>query len=219
MHVCASEIAATGGRISRRPAIVILGLGCLMSQGCGRDARRTTAQTPPVGAATDTPVATMAGPVMRDTGGVAPPSPHDRGAMRIVFTSAGGGALGEFIATLLLTDPRGRRSGVDVASGDTLQQIPGAWYDDEVIEDPEEEGSGAATRGIEITAPEPGAYALTVHATAPGTYDLSIRGYDRRLEPSERTFTDVAIRAGDVHTYGIGFSLDSGITRAERVGR
>jgi len=155
-------------------------------------------------------------PAALESAAVTVPDRQDQGAIRIVFASDGGGGLGEFIATLLLTDPHGRRSGFDPASRDTLQEIPHAWYGDEVIEDPEEEGSGAATRGIEITAPEPGTYTLTVNATAPGSYDLSIRGYNERLEPSGRTFGDVAIGAGETHAYVVAFALDAGVTVAAR---
>lgn len=141
-------------------------------------------------------------------------APRGTGSISIVFSSQDGGALGEFIATLLITDPRGRRTGLDVASGATLKEIPRAWYDDEVIEDPQEEGSGMATRVIEITAPEAGSYTLAVQAGERGTYDLSIRAYDFRLEPSGREFRDVAIEAGEIHSYVLTFDPASGVAVA-----
>jgi hypothetical protein len=180
--------------------------------GCGSEPGRTAQQAPPAGALPEA----AASPAAADTARAGTIDPRDRGAIQIVLSSDGA-ALGEFIATLLLRDPRGRRTGFDAASGDALQEIPRAWYDDEVIEDPEEEGSGAATRGIEITAPEPGTYTLTVTGTAGGTYDLSLRGYNTRLEPSGRQFADVAIGAGNVHTYIITFAPDSGLTVASPV--
>lgn len=54
-----------------------------------------------------------------------------------------------------------------------------------------------------------------MHGTARGTYDLSIRGYDSRLEPSGQEFSDVAIDAGVVHSYTIYFFRVSSV-RVER---
>jgi hypothetical protein len=147
-----------------------------------------------------------------DTTAARAPSARDAGAISIVFASDGSGALGEFIATLLVVDAHGRRAGFDPATGQVVQEIPGAWYGDETIEDPEEEGSGAAARTLEIGAPGPGSYTLTVRATKTGTYDLSIRGYDARLEPSGQEFSRVAISAGEVHSYVLTFDPASGVT-------
>lgn len=205
-----------------RVGVLSIALAAAGLLACGRDARRTTAEAPSAEPSRNAPAPPRAAlPATDSTVPRVPESgdPRDRGAIRIVFASNGGGALGEFIATLLLTDPQGRRTGFDPASGDTLREIPRGWYDDEVIEDPMEEGSGAATRGIEITAPEAGAYTLTVRATVPGTYELSIRGYDVRLEPSGRSFSHVPITAGTVHTYLLNFAPDSGVTVAVAASR
>ena len=197
----------------RMARIVILTLVCVAAPGCGRRDGATPGQP----AADSVPRATaapVAGPATVEATVPAAREPQESGVISIVFSSDADGPLGEFIATLLITDGRGRRTGFDVASGDTLQEIPRSWYGDEVIEDPLEEGSGAATRTIEIRSPETGAYTLTIHATARGTYDLSIRGYNTRLEPTTRTFHGVAIESGEVHTYAIEFDPESRITVA-----
>jgi len=178
---------------------------------CGRDGGRTGNQLPERPPDhTAVPEATRPAESPPTAAEASPP--RDAGTISIVFSSDDGGALGEFIATLLIADPNGRRTGHDAASGVTLAEIPNGWYDDEVIEDPEDEGSGAAARTIEITSPEPGAYTLMVHATGRGTYDLSIRGYNSKLEASEREFTDVSIEPGDVHSYVVTFDPGSGIS-------
>jgi len=46
----------------------------------------------------------------------------------------------------------------------------------------------------------------------PGAYDLSIRGYDARLEPSGQEFSHIAIAAGEVHSYVLNFAPATGVT-------
>ena len=189
---------------------IVVTLTCSLALACGRGDGETGGQRP-----VDSVLRATAPAVM--TSGVADTAPlgsrgqRDVSAISIVFSSDASGALGEFIATLLIADGQGQRTGFDVASGDTLQEIPRAWYGDEVIEDPVEEGSGIATRTIEIMSPARGTYTLSVHATGGGTYNLSIRGYNTAVEPSTRAFRTVTIEAGATHSYVIAFDPVSGI--------
>ncbi|MDH4131915.1 MAG: hypothetical protein OEV95_08925 [Gemmatimonadota bacterium] len=192
-------------------AWIALALGCAATVACQAGDRRTAAAARDSSPAMSTPTAAAAGSDTAD-----PPDPRGQRPLSIALSSEGGGGLGEFPATLLLRDPQGRRTGFDIASGTMLREIPGAWDDDEVIEDPETEGSGTATRVLEITAPEPGAYLLTVAGTAHGTYQLSVRGYDASWEPSSRVLHGVAIEAGETHGYAITFDRASGITVERR---
>ncbi len=139
-------------------------------------------------------------------------SPRGAGSISIALSSDDDRELGEFITTLLMIDPTGRRTGHDAARGVTRTEIPNAWYEDEVIEDPLEEGSGMATRHLELTSPDPGTYTLSEDATERGRYDLSIRGCNTRLEPSGREFRRVEIGMSETHTYVVEFDSSSGIT-------
>jgi len=201
---------------ARSGGMFMLALAIATTLACGSDKTRTTEKA---ASADSVPVASVpgvAGSAAIDTAAARAPVRQDGGAISVVFSSNGVGALGEFIATLLISDAHGRRTGFNPATGQVVQEIPRAWYSDETIEDPEEEGSGAATRTIEMTTPEPGTYTLTVRAMAEGTYDLSIRGYDARLEPSGGEFSGVAIGSGEVHSYILTFDPASGITVAPR---
>jgi hypothetical protein len=126
------------------------------------------------------------------------------GALQIGLSSDAG-ALGEFVATLLLTDPHGRRAGIDPATGDTVEQIPGASYADEVIEDPGQEGAGMASLQLEVMAPDSGSYLLAVQGIATGRYAITIRGYNTALEASGREYEGISISPGEVHRYIVEF--------------
>lgn len=151
------------------------------------------------------------GPATVDSASAGAHDASQRGAISIVLLSDESPGPDEFTATLLMRDAQGRRAGFDPASGQVVSEIPGATYSDEVIEDPEVEGSGAGGRGLELTGPEPGEFTLLVQGTARGTYDLSIRGYNARLEPSGREFSRIAIEPGAVHRYVLTYDASSGV--------
>jgi hypothetical protein len=105
---------------------------------------------------------------------------------------------------LLITDPQGRRTGIDPLTGQTFSEIPNASYeniglDDETIPDLPE--PGPETKDLDLVRPLEGEYALRVTGTGTGTYDLEIRSSDAQGTPSQSTFANVPITPGAVHNY------------------
>ena len=138
---------------------------------------------------------------------------------RIVFTTEGGpeaGSPGKLIGTLLISAPDGRRTGEDALTGQLLEEIPRSSSYDEAIEDPSEEGAGTVWRIIEIGAPAPGRYLLTIRGVGAGSYDISITLYDERMRPASRELNGIPIKAGTVHTYVLEIGgVESSIRRVK----
>lgn len=119
-------------------------------------------------------------------------------------------------AELLLTDPEGRRVGRDPIEDATFSEVPDASYGYEGIDDAVSGAPGPQTAIIDMRNPMIGRYTLRVIGTESAKYDLSIRGYDSDMDPSDAQFLDVMIQKGSEHTYLIEYSSDKG-SRVEAV--
>jgi hypothetical protein len=113
-------------------------------------------------------------------------------------------------AELLLVDPESRRTGRDPIVDTTFSEIPDASYGYEGIDDAVSGAPGPQTAIIDVRNPATGEYSLQVIGKEPGRYDLSIRGYDSEMEPSDAEFLDVMIHKDREHTYLIEYSNDKG---------
>ncbi len=117
---------------------------------------------------------------------------------------------GEAPAELLLRDPQGRRIGDDPVKGVTYNEIPEAYYEKHFLADDETGHPGPQTIELDVPRPEAGEYQLQVIGTGTGTYDLEIRAYDPKLNPSIKYFENLAIAPGVVHSYGFFFAKTVG---------
>lgn len=106
-------------------------------------------------------------------------------------------------AELLLTDPSGRRTGVDPVANATHNEIPGSSYGVDAIDPPDEpEVKGIESKMLEITPVEAGNYSLRVTGTGSGKYSLNFLFLAADDVGSAKTAVrDVPTAAGMVHTY------------------
>jgi hypothetical protein len=110
-------------------------------------------------------------------------------------------------AEVLLTDPLGRRAGVDPLTDTEFNEIPLAGYVEEVIHDNETGEPGIPSKELDIREPMDGTYEMVVTGTADGTYDLSIDPQDRTgASPIEVSFDNIPTAPGVVHHYTFNYS-------------
>ncbi len=105
----------------------------------------------------------------------------------------------EPVAELLLTDPRGRRLGVEPGTKRQHAEIPRAGYS---------EGTGPVPgREIEIMRPAEGAYTLEVIGTHAGGYDVSMYANDIEGQPTTSgvEVSEIPTRAGLTHRYAFEY--------------
>lgn len=111
-------------------------------------------------------------------------------------------------AEILLTDPSGRRVGVDPKTMGLLEEIPGAWYDEAGVSLAARSPCGMdedveATPRLVIEDPAPGGYHVTLVGKAPGAYDLVVDLYpaDWRQQSRRVHLGGGMIDAGKTETY------------------
>lgn len=95
-------------------------------------------------------------------------------------------------ATMMVTDPLGRRTGTDPATGEVVLEIPTADY---VPGDGVESGSVVA-----IADPIEGEYQVEVAGTGTGSYNLSAISTVDNVVTAEMHSIDVPITEGEIHT-------------------
>lgn len=129
------------------------------------------------------------------------PIPRDRLSALVFF-------LHSSAAHLLVTDPSGRRTGMDPITGRSYSQIPNAFYGSNEIDDLTDDEPTATDVSREFTRIRPGDgdYVITVTGTDEGTYDLELRTYDRTGALSRTGLSDIPTRPGMVHTFELSYS-------------
>lgn len=100
---------------------------------------------------------------------------------------------------LLITDPQGRRAGLDPISGTAYDEIPGAVYLHTAVSDIAGEGPPLASKVLSLPEAAAGEYSLQVTGTGTGYYTLDLTTYG--AERSTRNMQDIPIAPGVVHTY------------------
>jgi hypothetical protein len=110
-------------------------------------------------------------------------------------------------ADVLVTDPNGRRSGIDPATGQVFDEIPGSSYSDEGgIEDDENPGFHTDFyRSLHLSAPVDGNYQINVTGTGSGPYDLEVVARDSSDSYTLQQLLGVT-RPGTVDQYSLAFS-------------
>ncbi len=126
----------------------------------------------------------------------------DQSSIWIIFMSPG---------ELLVTDPEGRRTGLDPITGISYKEIPEACYQEEFI-GTDDFGGGMHSKQFYLSEPIDGDYTITVTGTGEGTYDISINTYDIESSPSTLGFDDLSIYTDAIHKYKINYSKTAGTT-------
>jgi hypothetical protein len=114
-------------------------------------------------------------------------------------------------AEILLTDPKGRKTGINPLVRGNYQEIPYSVYEFEGIDNDETEENGPSSGIIDIWCqPEDGAYTLQVIGTASGEYELEVMGVDRAKAPSVLMLAATPIAKDVTHRYSIQYSKKAG---------
>jgi hypothetical protein len=105
---------------------------------------------------------------------------------------------GDVVSELILTDPQGRRTGLDPVGKVERREIPRASY--------VETGTSPRTVLLDTREPMDGSYVLQVTGTAQGSYTLDLRAWDRNGTASTRpVLRDVPTGPGVVHLYRLDY--------------
>ena len=103
------------------------------------------------------------------------------------------------VSELILTDPHGRHTGLDPVGTVERRTIPRSSYVDE--------GPGRRSMVLDVRQPMDGAYTLQVTGTAPGSYSLDLRAWDRSGTATARPeLRDVPTAPGVVHVYRLEYA-------------
>ncbi|PYM96060.1 MAG: hypothetical protein DME04_02945 [Candidatus Rokuibacteriota bacterium] len=100
---------------------------------------------------------------------------------------------GELTSEWILTDPQGRQAGLDPAAK------------------VEPRGLGRRSMALDVRQPTDGAYTLQVTGTAPGSYSLGFRAWNRSGTATRPELRDVSIEPGEVHLYRVEFASTAAI--------
>ena len=112
------------------------------------------------------------------------------------------------VAEAVVVDPRGRRLGLDPATGDRYGEVPDASYDSTGIGTLRNDSivSDRMWKEIYLNAPADGEYTVWVIASRRGRYTLNVGGYDTNHRSSWFTPKNVLIAANERHEYRFRFS-------------
>jgi hypothetical protein len=113
------------------------------------------------------------------------------------------------VAEFLITDPEGRKSGLDVFEGNVVQGIPSTVYDKERIDDLETGEPGAESVILESYAPINGLYKMIVVGTASGQYSIEINARDINFKRSSQELYGITY-IGKIDNYEITYSSAPG---------
>jgi hypothetical protein len=113
-------------------------------------------------------------------------------------------------AELLVTDPEGRKTGIDVSRGEILKAIPCSGYGKESIGDLETGEIGVDENRVEIVSPIDGIYKLSIIGTDSGNYNLFVHSsYDIMEQPSVKELYGTTY-PGKIDNYEITYSSAPG---------
>lgn len=112
-------------------------------------------------------------------------------------------------ATMLLTDPLGRRLGEDPETGNAFREIPLGNFGTDGLRNNDTKSPGPGFGIVELLQPPVGDYELRVTGTGVGTYDLLITGTTVAGMRSAFRMEDAPIGAGEVQTIRFTFDRQS----------
>jgi hypothetical protein len=106
-------------------------------------------------------------------------------------------------AEVLVTDPTGRRAGMEPGTWRALLETPSTRYDSappltQTDGDPE---PGGLVKQLNLVTPRPGHYALQVIGRRHGSYTLTVKLVTPRDESREAKVLGQRIREGEIHLF------------------
>lgn len=108
-------------------------------------------------------------------------------------------------AELLLTDPSGRRTGIDPLTNTVFSENPDASYGGDSISDPSVDASDPPvhieSKSILLSPVPSGTYTLRVTGTGSGTYSLGFSYTGSDFADADSSVRDIPVTAGSVHNY------------------
>jgi hypothetical protein len=114
---------------------------------------------------------------------------------------------------LLVTDPAGKKTGIDPSSGAVLQNIPNSGYFFDSLNTVGDNGSSTpdsatASHSVEISQPQKGTFFLVVDGDSSGAYDISINGSSTGGVAKQAISLQGNAKLGSVVNYQITYSPD-----------
>lgn len=115
-------------------------------------------------------------------------------------------------AEVILTDPQGRRTGLDPRTGQSYQEIPNSFYGETSIGSPDGTVAPHNVKELEVLGPLEGSYTVTVIGSGEGAYDLDVASHERNRLPAEASALGIPVSPGSVHTYSFQHSPSAAST-------
>lgn len=112
-----------------------------------------------------------------------------------------------------LTDPSGRRTGLDARTGASYAEIPNSYADSSFTDNDDDplEPRSEAVKELHVSVPMAGSYTVTAIGTGVGTYSAVFNTTGaRRGQDAVQQLLDVPTTPGEVHSYQ--FSYDPAST-------
>lgn len=109
-------------------------------------------------------------------------------------------------AELLLTDPQGRKLGIDPVTGQYFKEIPKSFYELSALTDQETGLTDEPSKELTFGEPIDGEYSLEVIGTGSGDYALEVRAMDNTMQRSSFLVDQVPITPNERHSYRFHFS-------------
>ena len=109
-------------------------------------------------------------------------------------------------AELLVTDPQGRRLGIDPSTGESFKEIPSSLYGLSGVTDQVTGHTREQSKILSFGKPIEGEYMLEAIGTGTGSYDLEIHAMDNTSQRSSAMVLQVPIVPGERHAYRFNFS-------------
>lgn len=106
----------------------------------------------------------------------------------------------------MLTDPQGRRLGIDPVTGQYFKEIPKSFYELSALTDQETGLTDEPSKELTFGEPLDGEYSLEVIGTGSGDYALEVRAMDNTMQRSSFLADQVPITPNERHSYRFHFS-------------
>ena len=112
----------------------------------------------------------------------------------------------------VITDPSGRRTGLDPRTGAVYAEIPGSYADSTFSDDDDDPSAPVdeSVKELHVETPMAGTYTVTVVGTDVGTYTAAFRlNGNARDASASQVLTDVPTSPGEVHSYQFNYDPTS----------
>ena len=106
---------------------------------------------------------------------------------------------------MLLTDPEGRRTGIDPLSGSSYKEIPNGFYGTTGLRDAVTGDPGPETQELTVTRPIDGEFSIRILCSYEEKYYFEIFGYDAAGDFGHILTREIQHELYTVHTYSLRY--------------